>query len=248
MSEHSLYEPQLPDLAENNEGVRQLVFYPTPETPGRCITTTKMDVPTSADFFGGACYIPTGISPLLETAGVSINYRSILHNKVSTFTFAHPASFDTKLQAINAAHPDFAPPRFEAFDEGRYDFTVLASYLGRGVMPLATREYSTVHDYEAHVPSLSVMAPELFTALCEQSQSIQPSERVEWMKQFDTLTQLGTFGCLLASTSDINHREPIINWLAEHTQFSSIDAIRLGYHSENYRREVITPVVNSLCA
>jgi hypothetical protein len=247
MSEHSLYEPQLPDLLEESDDVRHMVFYPTPEVPGRCITTAKMDVPTSADFFEATCYVPEGISPLLETAGVSIDYRSIMHNKVSTFRFAHPTSLAMKLQAVSEAHPDFKPPRFEACED-RYTFDVLASYMGRGVMPLATQGYSTVHDYEAHVPSLSVMAPELFTAICEQSQAIQPSERSEWMRQFDTLTQLGTFGCLLASTSKLSHREPMTNWLAEHTQFSHVDAIRLAYHSENYRREVITPVVNSLRA
>lgn len=246
MSEHSLYEPQLPDLLEDNDDVRHMVFYPTPEIPGRCITTAKMFIPTTADFFESTCYVPQGISPLLEAAGVSIDYRAVMHNKVSTFRFAHPAPLDTKLQAISEVHSDFTPPRFEAFDEGRYDFATLASYLGRGVMPLATRGYSTVHDYEAHVPSLSAMAPELFTELCEQSQKVQPSEQSEWIKQFDTLTQLGTFGRLLASTSEISHREPITNWLAEHTQFSDVDAIRLAYHSENYRREVITPVVKHL--
>lgn len=246
MPEHILHELQYPDLVENAGDVRQLIFYPTIDTPGRCMTFSNIDTPTFADFFDNTCNAPEGIGPLLSKSGVTLEYKSIWSQKITQFKFPHPDAFDARLQAIGVAQPDFEPPHFEAFNEGRYHFDTLASYLGRGVMPLAVHGYVTVHDYEVHAPSLSVMAPELFTALCEQSQTVQPSEQSEWMKQFDTLTQLGAFGGLLASTSEANYRERMTSWLEEHTQFSTVDAIRLAYHSENYRREVVTPVVKHL--
>lgn len=246
MSEYSLYDVQIPDLVENNEGVRQLVFYPTPETPGRCLTFSEIDVPTSADLFDNACNTPTGVGGLLSQAGVTLQHKAIWSQKITQFNFPHPSVLDTRLQAIAIAHPDFTPPRFEAFDEERYSFDELASYLGRNVMPLATRGYSTVHDYEGHVPTLMVMCPELFEAVCEQSKNVHQTERSDWMKRMDTLTQLGAFGSLLASTIETDLRAPIIHWLEENTSFSTQDAIRLGYHSENYRREIIAPVVKHL--
>lgn len=245
MAEHLVYEPQDPDLVEHHDGIQQMVFFPTPEIPGRCITITDMDRPTSADLFDQTCNTPTGVGPLLNAAGVSISYGTIWDTKRTTFSFVHPEVLNGNLKAMSTAHPDFRPPRFVAHPEGRYAFSDLARYLGEHVMPLATTSYATVHDYETHVPALTAMCPELFTALCEQAQDLQLHDRGTWLQQFDSLSQLGMFGNILASTSPSNLREHMTNWLEAHTSFSSIDAIRLAYHSENYRREVITPVVNS---
>jgi hypothetical protein len=246
MSEYVFHEAQAPDLIQEDVDVRQLVFYPTPDTPGRCLTFSPLEVPTSAGFFDDACNAPTGVGPLLARAGVTIGIKDIWAQTCATFEFAHPVVLDGRLQAVAVANPDFNPPRFAAFEGSRYTFDTVAAYLGRGALPLATQGYATVHDYETHLPAMSSMCPELFEALCLQSTTVQPSERAAWMKQFDSLTQLGAFGNMVASTAGTNFREAMAYWLEEHTSFTGVDVMRLAYHSENYRREVITPVVNSL--
>lgn len=246
MSEYTFHEAQTPDLIEEDADVRQLVFYPTPEVSGRCLTFSRPEVPTSAGFFDDVCNAPTGVGPLLAAVGVTIAHKDIWTQKCAKFEFAHPAVLDGRLQATAVAHPDFNPPRFAAFEGSQYNFATVAAYLGRGVLPLATQGYATVHDYETHVPAMSSMCPELFEALCLQSTTVQPSEQAAWMKQFDSLTQLGAFGRMLASTANTNFREAMAYWLEEHTSFTGVDVMRLAYHSENYRREVVTPVVNSL--
>lgn len=245
MLEKNFHETRDPDLVLSDERVQQIIYYPTPELDGRCITTANQSDPVSIDLLGQNCNTPLGVGPLLKAVGISVDYRSIWDRRSVAFDFPHPDTYSSRLQAIHNAYPDFAPPEFTAFDGGRYTSQYLLSCLAQRQTPLATRDYAVVHDYEVHAPVWTVMSPELFEAICTQSETLTPSETPTWIQRTDTLTHLGGFGNMLASTVDKNLREPMTDAL-ERYGFSAVDAIRLAYQSENYRHEVIMPVVNRL--
>lgn len=245
MPEQFFHEARDPDLVLNNDNVQQIIYYPTLALDGRCITTTGQNDPMAIDLLDQNCNTPQGIGPLLRAVGLTIDYRSIWDRKSVIFDFPHPGTYSSRLQAIHGAYPDFTPPEFTAFDSGRYTSHELLASLEQRQVPLATRDYAAVHDYEVHAPAWAVMSPELFEAICAQSEALTPAELPRWMQRIDSLTSIGGFGNILISTSENTFREPMTDIL-EQFGFSAVDAIRLAYHSENYRREVITPVVSRL--